>query len=123
MYMQRGDYRAAFARALAAEERGAASGLLQTPRPPAGAAEAPASVAAVADPDLVRALQRELAQRGYRPGPRDGTADAATRAAIMAWQQDHGLTPSGEPSEALLKSMLFDGAVRPGAKQAARAAR
>ncbi len=59
------------------------------------------------DPDVVRAVQRELGQRGYAPGLSDGTANPVTRAAVMAYEHDHGLPLTGEPSEALLKSILF----------------
>lgn len=63
--------------------------------------------AAGLDPDVVRAVQRELAQRGYSPGHGDGSAHSITRAAVMAYEHDHGLPLTGEPSEALLKSILF----------------
>lgn len=59
------------------------------------------------DPDVVRAVQRELAQRGYAPGLNDGSAHPVTRAAVMAYEYDHGMPLTGEPSEALLKSILF----------------
>src|SRR5262245_16784444 len=39
--------------------------------------------AAGADGETTRALQRELKARGYGPLPSDGSADLATRAAIM----------------------------------------
>ena len=60
-----------------------------------------------ASPETVRALQRELAQRGYEPGAADGSIGLATRAAIMAFEQDQGIPVTGEPSEALLKRLLL----------------
>lgn len=59
------------------------------------------------DVDVVRAVQRELAHRGYQPGPADGLVHAVTRAAVMAYEHDHGLRLTGEPSEHLLKAILF----------------
>lgn len=62
---------------------------------------------AAAAPETVRALQRELTQRGYEPGAADGTIGLATRAAVMAYEQDQGIPVTGEPSEALLKRLLL----------------
>lgn len=59
------------------------------------------------DVDVVRAVQSELAHRGYEPGPADGLVHAVTRAAVMAYEHDHGLPLTGSPSEHLLKMMLF----------------
>jgi peptidoglycan hydrolase-like protein with peptidoglycan-binding domain len=56
---------------------------------------------------LVRAVQRELAGRGYEPGSADGVAGLVTRAAIMAYEWDHGMALSGEPSEELLRRVLL----------------
>jgi hypothetical protein len=63
--------------------------------------------------DVIRAVQRELSQRGYKPGVPSGVATAATRRAIMAFQHDHGLPPTGEPSEALLKAIVFENSDTP----------
>jgi len=58
-------------------------------------------------PRLHVALQRELARRGYsnqlqaRPN--------GLRLAILAYEFDNGLPLTGEPTEALLKRVLFDG--------------
>jgi peptidoglycan hydrolase-like protein with peptidoglycan-binding domain len=57
--------------------------------------------------EIVRALQRELKQRGYGPLPGDGTLTLATRAAIMAYENDQGLPLTAVASEALLKRILF----------------
>lgn len=59
------------------------------------------------DVDVVRAIQRELAHRGYEPGPADGLVHAVTRAAVMAYEHDYGLPLTGQPSEHLLKMILF----------------
>jgi peptidoglycan hydrolase-like protein with peptidoglycan-binding domain len=59
------------------------------------------------DADVVRAVQRELSQSGYNPGPTDGSATPVTRAAIMAYEYDHGLPVTGEATQDLLKAMLF----------------
>jgi peptidoglycan hydrolase-like protein with peptidoglycan-binding domain len=59
------------------------------------------------DLQLVRAIQRELAVRGYAPGPVDGLAGIVTRAAIMAFERDNGLPLTGEPTDALLQSIVL----------------
>lgn len=68
-----------------------------------------ASAPALSSPaaDTVRAVQRELAQRGYEPGPVDGVAGAQTRAAIMAYQHDKGLPVTGAASGALLEHVVL----------------
>ena len=60
-----------------------------------------------ADTETIRAIQRELETRGYGPLARDGAMGLATRAAIMAFQYDHGLALTGEASEELLKRILL----------------
>jgi hypothetical protein len=60
-----------------------------------------------AGPETVRAIQRELRLRGYGALPGDGTLGLATRAAIIAYEHDQGLAPSGMASERLLRHILF----------------
>ena len=83
--------------------------------PDAAASEisaAPASQPApTASVDTIRAVQRELRQRGYGALGSDGSMRPATRAAIMAFEYDHGLPLTGQASEALLRRILFGGAV------------
>lgn len=55
----------------------------------------------------VRALQRELTDRGYDPGPADGNIGLLTQAAIMAYEHDQGLVLTGEPSERLLRRIVI----------------
>jgi peptidoglycan hydrolase-like protein with peptidoglycan-binding domain len=62
-----------------------------------------------ASPETVRAIQRELRQRGYGHLPSDGTLRAQTRAAIMAYEYDHGLPLTAQASEGLLSRILFGG--------------
>lgn len=61
--------------------------------PPAGASE------------ITAATQRELQARGYEPGTPDGVPGLVTRAAIMAFEHDHGLALTAEPTEALLRAL------------------
>jgi peptidoglycan hydrolase-like protein with peptidoglycan-binding domain len=73
-----------------------------------GSTPAPAVAAeADADPETVRAIQRELKARGYGPLPGDGSVSLATRAAIMAFEHDQGLALTGEASDRLLKRILL----------------
>ncbi|MGI9385198.1 MAG: peptidoglycan-binding domain-containing protein [Methyloligellaceae bacterium] len=57
--------------------------------------------------DTVRAIQRELSTRNYDPGPVDGVVGILTRAAIMAYQHDHGLPATGVASEATLQRIVL----------------
>lgn len=57
--------------------------------------------------DVTRAVQRELALRGYETGGIDGAETPVTRAAIMAFEYDHGMRLTGKPSQPLLKSILL----------------
>lgn len=74
-------------------------------------------------PDIVRALQALLAQRGYEPGIADGTVGTTTRAAILAYEHDQGLPLTAEPSEALLLHMKGLRDLRTGPQRAARGPR
>lgn len=57
--------------------------------------------------DIVSAVQRELSERGYKPGAVDGLPGLMTRAAIMAFENDHAMALTGEPTEALFRRILF----------------
>ncbi|MCL4765779.1 MAG: peptidoglycan-binding protein [Hyphomicrobiaceae bacterium] len=112
MHLQQGTRADALARTQRLGE--AASG--PAPTPPAAERAGPAGAAhdgphgaprSEPDPDVVRAVQRELSQRGYESGPADGLIHPVTRAAVMAYEHDHGLRLSGEPSESLLKAIVF----------------
>ena len=61
------------------------------------------------DPEVTKAIQRELASRGYEAGVADGLPGLVTRAAIMAFEADHGLAMTAEPTEALLQKILLGG--------------
>ena len=56
---------------------------------------------------VVRAVQRELAARGYDVGQLDGTLSDKTRAAISAYQANQGLAVTGVPSDELLRQILL----------------
>lgn len=58
-------------------------------------------------PETIRAVQRELQARGYEAGTVDGVPGLVTRAAVLAYEFDHGLSLSAEPSERLLKQILL----------------
>lgn len=62
----------------------------------------------VDDPaEVTRAIQRELSGRGYQLGAADGVTGPLTRGAIMAFEYDHGLALTGQPTNALLKQILL----------------
>ena len=50
-------------------------------------------------------VQEELTRRGYYHGPIDGVVGPGTRAAISAYQQNHGLEVNGVIDESLLRSL------------------
>jgi peptidoglycan hydrolase-like protein with peptidoglycan-binding domain len=84
------------------------------PAPAAAASWAPTTktgslAPALPDADLTRAVQRELQVLGYDSGSVDGVAGLTTRAAIMAFEWDHGLALSGEPKQDVLQSLLAGG--------------
>lgn len=56
---------------------------------------------------LLISVQKHLTSRGYAPGNTEGQPDLATRAAIFAFQYDHGLALSAEPSETLLEALIM----------------
>jgi peptidoglycan hydrolase-like protein with peptidoglycan-binding domain len=60
---------------------------------------------------IVRAVQRELAARGYDVGQVDGALSDKTRAAISAFQSKEGLPVTGIPSDDLLRQILLGDSV------------
>jgi peptidoglycan hydrolase-like protein with peptidoglycan-binding domain len=64
---------------------------------------------------VVRAVQRELAARGYNVGQVDGALSDKTRAAISAFQSKQGLPVTGVPSDDLLRQILLGDSVAPAA--------
>lgn len=53
----------------------------------------------------VKSVQIELAKRGYEPGTADGSPGLVTRAAVLAYEQDHGLPLTAEPSTEILSHL------------------
>ena len=51
-------------------------------------------------------VQRPLSALGYDPGPVDGQLGSRTWAAIRAFEADHGIVPTGAPSERLAIELL-----------------
>ena len=58
-------------------------------------------------PETVKAIQRELKQRGFGALEADGAIKPVTRAAIIAFEDANRLPLKGEASEELLKYLLF----------------
>jgi peptidoglycan hydrolase-like protein with peptidoglycan-binding domain len=75
-----------------------------------------------ASQQLVTAIQRELAARGYVSGPAGGKLSDDTRRAIAAFEKDHGLPITGAPSDELLRHILLGEAVTPAANTGSVAA-
>src|SRR5262249_55037517 len=70
-------------------------------------AEAPEPLADEAGADTIRAIQRELDQRGFGPVASDGVMRPATRAAIMSYEHDNRLPLTGLASEVLLTRLVL----------------
>ena len=62
---------------------------------------------------LVRAVQRELAARGFDVGTEDGTQSSKTRAAISAYEKAQGLPVTGVATDELLRHILLGGSAPP----------
>jgi peptidoglycan hydrolase-like protein with peptidoglycan-binding domain len=71
---------------------------------------------------LVTAIQRELAARGYASGPANGKLGEETRRAIAAFEKEHGLPVTGAASDGLLRRILLGEAVAPAASTGSVAA-
>ena len=62
---------------------------------------------------LLKAVQRELASRGYDVGPADGKPSDKTRAAISAYEKSRGLPVTGVATDELLRDILLGASVQP----------
>ena len=62
---------------------------------------------------LLKAVQRELAARGYDVGPEDGKLSDRTAAAISSYQKGQGLPITGVATDELLRHILLGGSVQP----------
>jgi peptidoglycan hydrolase-like protein with peptidoglycan-binding domain len=71
--------------------------------------------------ETVRAIQRELNQRGYGPVVEDGAVRPVTRAAIISFEQDQRLPLSGAATEALLARLVMGTSAKEGDSAAAAA--
>ena len=63
---------------------------------------------------IVRAVQRELAARGFDVGTVDGVPSAKTSAAISAYEKANGLPVTGTASDELLRNILLGDSVPAG---------
>jgi peptidoglycan hydrolase-like protein with peptidoglycan-binding domain len=82
-------------------------------KPVAVTTDLPPLPAQGASQQLVTAIQRELAARGYASGPASGKLSDDTRRAIAAFEKDHGLPITGATSDELLRRILLGEAVMP----------
>jgi peptidoglycan hydrolase-like protein with peptidoglycan-binding domain len=62
---------------------------------------------------MVRAVQRELASRGFDVGEIDGNPSDKTRKAISSYQSKEGLAVTGEATDELLHHILLGDSVKP----------
>lgn len=74
----------------------------------------PASETGEGGPEhLLKAVQRELAARGYDVGPEDGKPSDKIAAAISAYQKGQGLPVTGAATDELLRNILLGGSAQP----------
>lgn len=57
--------------------------------------------------ETIGSIQRELKDLGHYPGQIDGRGSQLMTAAMFAYQQQHGMRITAEPSEALLKLLIL----------------
>ncbi len=94
----------------------------EPPAPPAVSTDLPPAPGQQVPEQLVKAVQRELGQRGYDAGTPDGLLRDQTRNAISSFEKDHGLTVTGAPSDELLRQILLGDTVKAAAATGAVAA-
>lgn len=75
------------------------------PTPKAAWAGGPEKPVALSHPDLVRRVQALLLQKGFDPGPADGTEGAKTKAAVKAAQAKLGVPATGTIDTALYAAL------------------
>ena len=66
-----------------------------------------------ASTEVLREVQSALSVRGYYGGKVDGEFGSKTKAAIIAFQQDHSLDQDGKPSVRLLSQILLSASASP----------
>lgn len=93
-----------------------AGGEGKSPRAGAAADKRAPATPEEAERSRIKAIQRELTAKGYDPGPTDAVMGYFTRGAIMAYEDDHGLTLTGEPRPELLEHLVLGAIVTPPAK-------
>ena len=81
------------------------------------AAEVSEAMAAPEPDDRVAAVQHALAISAYGPLQADGVPGPETREAIIRFQRDHGLPPTGEISDQLIVELRAAGALQDHASQ------
>jgi peptidoglycan hydrolase-like protein with peptidoglycan-binding domain len=92
----------------------AASSVEMAKLPPVSTDLPPLEVEEGAPQLVVRAVQRELAERGFDVGAEDGKLSHKTKAAISAYEKGHGLPVTGRATDELLRHILLGDRARPG---------
>ena len=82
------------------------------------AAVAPGADTTVNKAEIIRGVQRELNTRGYGTGQPDGVAGLLTRASIMAYEYDYGLSLTAEPTQELLSRIVLGSSAPPAGRGA-----
>lgn len=57
--------------------------------------------------ELARSVQTALSRKGYEPGPADGVPGLMTRAALMAFEYDHGLPLTARVTQERLGHLTY----------------
>lgn len=60
------------------------------------------------DKEMIKSVQQKLNDLGYKPGPADGLMGSNTRAALKKFQDDKGLSVSGNIDKATLNALSIN---------------
>jgi len=109
IYLQKGRHPAPMTAEAGKGAAGAARKTTSNPQPANRVVANQAVTGSLPGSDLVRAIQRELAAKGYESGEADGANGMLTRASIMAYQHDKKLPVTGNASNELLEHIVLGG--------------
>jgi peptidoglycan hydrolase-like protein with peptidoglycan-binding domain len=98
--------------AVTRQEASAGSSVEITTVPPVSTDLPPLDVEKGGPQLVIRAVQRELAMRGFEVGPADGKPSDKTRAAISSYEKAHGLPVTGVATDELLHHILLGDAIQ-----------
>ncbi len=82
----------------------------QHPALPQAVVAPPAADQNPADAEMIRSIQKQLANRGLYDGPADGVTGPKTESAILFFEESARLPETGKPSQRVLDALLAENA-------------